>query len=100
MGNVKSDPSKENDMKRTTTVSMAAAMLMILAMTGGCYTVNAKPPTDAQRADQLARGVAMASGANNWPRATSLAFTFVVHDGQDLKVSRQHVWNIKDGTDT
>jgi len=94
------DPSKENDMKRTTTISMAAAMLMILAISSGCYTVNNKPPTDAQRADQLARSVAMASGVNNWPRATSLAFTFVVHDGPDLKVSRQHVWNVKDRTDT
>jgi len=87
-------------MKRTMTISMAAVALMFLAMSSGCYTVNAKPPTDAQRADQLARSVAMASGVNNWPRAKTLAFTFVVHDGPDLKVSRQHVWNIKDGTDT
>jgi hypothetical protein len=84
-------------MKRTISI---AAGLILLAMTGGCYTVNAARMTDAQRADQLARSVAMASGVNNWPRATSLSFTFVVHDGNDLKVSRQHVWNIKAGTDT
>jgi hypothetical protein len=85
-------------MKRT--FSMAAALILTAMASGGCYTVNNSRMTDAQRADQLARSVAMASGVNNWPRAKSLSFTFVVHDGADLKVSRQHVWNIKEGTDT
>jgi hypothetical protein len=80
-------------------ISMAAG-LMILVMSGGCYTVTGAKPTDAQKADELARSVTQASGANAWPRATSLAFTFVVRDGGELKVSRQHLWNIKAGTDT
>ena len=74
--------------------------LVLLTLTGGCYAVNGKPLTNAEQADQLAHGVMLASGANAWPNARSVAFDFVVYDGKDLKVRRHHLWNIKEGTDT
>lgn len=74
--------------------------LMIMMLAGGCASVDGTPLTNAQQADQLAHGVMLASGANAWPDARTLAFDFVVHDGKDLKLRRHHLWNIKEATDT
>ena len=73
--------------------------MMILLMSGGCYTVTGGPLTGAQKADELARSVALASGAAVWPRVSTVAFTFVVREGADVKVSRAHLWNMRTGTD-
>jgi hypothetical protein len=75
-------------------------LLTLLTFLTGCYTVNNTPLTDQQRADQLANGVALASGAAVLPRVKTIAFTLVVREGDDVKVSRSHYWNVKAGTDT
>src|SRR5258708_3439693 len=80
-------------------ISMAAGP-MIPARSGAGSPTPAAPPAGAQKAPDFGRARSARSGANAWPRATSLAFTFVVRDGGELKVSRQHLWNIKAGTDT
>jgi len=85
-------------MNRFTLLPLAS--LTILMTAGGCYTVQNKPMTDSERADQLARGVVLASGGPAWPRVTSVSFTFAVRDGGDLKVSRTHLWDVKANTDT
>jgi hypothetical protein len=79
---------------------MLAASVIFLAMTGGCYTVTGAPPTGAQRADDLARGVAQAAGGELWPRINTIAFTYVVREGDAVKLTRSHLWNFKTGTDT
>jgi hypothetical protein len=75
-------------------------LLLILVPCGGCYVVNNKPLTSRQKADQLANGVMAASGANTWGNVRSVAFTFVVREGSDVKVSRAHYWNLRENTDT
>jgi hypothetical protein len=74
--------------------------LALALLSTGCTYVKPQQMTDAQRADQLARGVAMASGANAWQAVRTVAFTFVVREGNDVKVSRSHVWDVKAHTDT
>jgi hypothetical protein len=84
-------------MKQVMTLAVGMMMLM---MTGGCHIVTDTPPTSAEQADNLARAVMAASGANTWSRVSTVGFTFVVRDGGDVKVSRNHLWNVKAGTDT
>jgi hypothetical protein len=74
-------------------------LTLLLATSGGCYSVQGNPPTNAQRADRLANGVALASGAAAWPNVRSIAFTFTVREGDAVRVSRSHVWDLKAGTD-
>jgi len=91
---------KENDMKRMIAGAWLVGVCVMAAMAGGCYTVHATPPSEARQADDLARGVAMASGLTTWPHVSTLSFTFAVRQGGDLKLSRSHTWNVKAGTDT
>ena len=80
---------------------LLAMTLLLLATAGGCsHTVQGHPPTDAQRADRLANGVALASGAAALPSVHTIAFTYTVRDGDAVKLSRSHVWDVKAGTDT
>jgi hypothetical protein len=67
---------------------------------GGCHVVTGNPPTNAERADRLANGVALASGAAAWPAVRSIGFTYVVRQGNDVKAARTHLWDLKAGTDT
>lgn len=79
---------------------LLALTLLLATLAGGCnYTVQGNPPTNAQRADRLANGVALASGAAALPYVRSIAFTFTVREGDAVKVSRSHVWDVKAGTD-
>src|SRR5258706_7604930 len=75
------------------------AAMILLATTSGCYTMAAGPLTGEQKADEIARTVALASGRDVWPRVTTVAFTFVVREGADIKISRSHLWNVLAGTD-
>lgn len=79
-------------------VALMAGMI-ILATSGGCYTVTGGPLTPAQKADELARKVALASGGQLWPRVSSVSFTLVVREGGNVKLSRSHLWNLRNGTD-
>ncbi|HEY7116487.1 MAG TPA: DUF6503 family protein [Tepidisphaeraceae bacterium] len=81
-------------------MTLGLVMGLMLAMAGGCYMVNGEAPTNQQKADRLANGVELASGAAAWPSVQSIGFTFVVRDGDVVKVSRNHLWNMKAGTDT
>jgi hypothetical protein len=83
-------------MKRVLALSIA---LMIVVMTGGCVAIAGGTITGAQKADELARNVAQASGRDVWPRVSSVAFTFVVREGENVKVSRSHLWNVRTGVD-
>jgi hypothetical protein len=74
--------------------------LLALVLFTGCYTVQNKPLNSQQKADQLANGVMAASGANTWGNVRSVAFTFVVRDGGNVKLSRGHLWDVKANTDT
>jgi len=76
-----------------------AAGMMILAMAGGCVPVTGASVSGPQKADELARAVALASGRDLWPRVTTVSFAFVVREGANVKTTRQHLWNVSDGTD-
>ena len=97
---------------RLTARLLAASLLLIAAAGGGgCNAVKGDRPTNAQRADRLANGVALASGAAAWPRVRTIAFTYTVRDtagtsatapatDAPVRLARTHVWNLRDGTDT
>src|SRR5204863_8333517 len=84
----------------TPTLRRLLAATIFLLLTGGCYTVQPTTPTAQQRADQLARSVGQASGGANWPRIHTVAFNFVVREGDQVKVNRAHLWNARANTDT
>jgi hypothetical protein len=56
--------------------------------------------TPAITADQLARDVMKASGADAWPKVTRIKFTFNVERPDGKRMSRAHDWDIAAGTDT
>jgi hypothetical protein len=76
--------------------------LLLASAVGGCgkYEVQGEPPTNAQRADRLANGVALASGAAAIPYVRAIGFTYVVREGDTVKLARTHNWDFKNGTDT
>jgi hypothetical protein len=78
------------------------ALSLLLASLAGCgdYEVQGHPPTNAQRADRLANGVALASGAAAIPSVRTIGFTYVVREGDTVKLARTHTWDFKTGTDT
>ena len=75
-------------------------LTLLLATAGGCSVVTGNPPTNAQRADRLANGVVLASGGAAWPGVRSVGFTFTVREGDAVKLSRTHLWDVRAGTDT
>jgi len=87
---------------RRLTPLLALPLLTLLAFAGGCgdYEVQGYPPTNAQRADRLANGVALASGAAAIPYVRTIGFTYVVREGDAVKLARTHSWDFKNGTDT
>jgi hypothetical protein len=81
---------------------LLALSLLLASAVGGCgkYEVQGEPPTNAQRADRLANGVALASGAAAIPYVSTICFTYVVREGDTVKLDRTHNWDFKNGTDT
>ena len=85
---------------RHSTPLLAMTLLLLASLAGGCsYTVQGHPPSNALRADRLANGVALASGAAALPNVHTIAFTYTVRDGDTVKLSRSHAWDVKAGTD-
>lgn len=83
-------------MKQLLTLSIS----FVILLTGiGCVTIAGGTTTGAQKADELARNVALASGREVWPRVSAVSFTYVVHEGDQAKISRAHLWNVKTGID-
>jgi hypothetical protein len=77
------------------------AVLAVSLTTAGCqFRKPVPPPTAQEQADQLARSVAMASGAGVAPRVTSVAFDYVVRENGQVKVKRSHLWDVRANTDT
>jgi hypothetical protein len=74
--------------------------LLLATAAAGCHRVTGEPATNAQRADRLANGVALASGAAALPRVHTIAFTYAVREGDTVRLARTHVWDLKAGTDT
>lgn len=91
-------PSATTTTPRTPVLAMT--LLLLASGAGGCsYTVQGHPPSNALRADRLANGVALASGAAALPNLHAIAFTYTVRDGDTVKLSRTHAWDVKAGTD-
>lgn len=76
-----------------------ASTIVILLTTAGCVTIAGGTTTGAQKADELARNVALASGREVWPRVSAVSFTYVIREGDQVKLSRAHLWNVKTGID-
>jgi hypothetical protein len=89
-----------NAAARSSTPLLAMTLVLLASLAGGCsYTVQGHPPSNALRADRLANGVALASGAAALPNVRAIAFTYTVRDGDTVKLSRTHAWDVKTGTD-
>src|SRR3954454_2394947 len=65
-------------MKRILTLTTTFVILLTAA---GCVTIAGGTTTGAQKADELARNVALASGREIWPRVSAVSFTYVVREG-------------------
>ncbi len=57
-------------------------------------------PGDPAAAVRLVDEIVRASGGNNWPLVSRIRFTFNVADGNQLKLSAKHDWDVRAGTDT
>lgn len=75
------------------------AALVLMVVSSGCVTIASGTVTGAQKADELARNVALASGREVWPRVSAVSFTYVVRQGDKVMLSRSHLWNVRTGTD-
>jgi hypothetical protein len=90
-----------NAAARHSTPLLAMTLVLLASLAGGCsYTVQGHPPSNALRADRLANGVALASGAAAIPSVRTIGFTYVVREGDTVKLARTHNWDFKNGTDT
>ena len=94
-------PSAAAATARLSTPLLATTLVLLASLAGGCsYTVQGHPPTSAMRADRLANGVGLASGAAALPNVHTIGFTYTVRDGDVVKLARSHAWDLKAGTDT
>jgi hypothetical protein len=85
----------------TPTLSRLLVIAALGALAAGCqFRKPVPPPTPQEQADNLARSVAMASGAAVTSRVTSASFNFVVREGDKVLVNRSHLWDVRAKTDT